>query len=302
MRALAEFIMRGRMQASLVALAGNLVPLISPATLGLVTLRRGWGDTLLILLWAALPVVATVALSQASDLIILASLVGLLVVAAAARVLKATASWQWTLLSVLTLSSAGIWLLGLAMPASAEEVIRETRTVMASLDEQGEGEPVSVFYLLMASIALGVGAEAEQVGTGFVVGFLVWLTSLHAIGSLLLSRWWQALLYNQGGFQAEFHALRLEAPVALVLVIGILICTWLAAEYMVWASLLGMPLLLAGLGLVHHTANQLGLGTVWLVILYAGLVFVGPLSMVLVGVAFLDSFLDLRARLAARGS
>lgn len=297
MKALAEFIMRGRLQASLVALAGNLVPLISPATVGLVTLRGGTANGLLILLWAALPLVAAAMISDASVLIVGSSLAGLLVLMAAANVLKTTVSWQWTLLSVLALCSAAIYGLGLSLSGATADVVEETRAVLDTLGEQDSEEVVSVFYALMAAIAAGLGLET--IHANFVLGFLVWLTALHVVGSLLLARWWQALLYNPGGFQTEFHALRLEAPVAAVLVLGILGCTLLAAEYMIWASLLGMPLLLAGLGFIHHAVSFLGLGKVWLVILYVGLVFLGPLSMVLVGVALLDSFLNLRARLEA---
>ena len=44
MRALAEFIMRGRVQACLVALVGVVVPLVGPAAIGLVTVTEGSFD------------------------------------------------------------------------------------------------------------------------------------------------------------------------------------------------------------------------------------------------------------------
>lgn len=44
MRALAEFIVRGRLQAALVALFGSLVPLVSPAAISLVTLNKGLSE------------------------------------------------------------------------------------------------------------------------------------------------------------------------------------------------------------------------------------------------------------------
>lgn len=52
-----------------------------------------------------------------------------------------------------------------------------------------------------------------------------WMLGLWAlvVGSLLLGRWWQALLYNPGGFGAEFQALRLDwrlAGAALALMLG----------------------------------------------------------------------------------
>src|SRR3569623_513821 len=56
MRALAQYIMRGRMQAMLVALAMAIMSMILPpmnylssAVIGLVTLRRGWQEGLIII-------------------------------------------------------------------------------------------------------------------------------------------------------------------------------------------------------------------------------------------------------------
>ena len=93
MRALAAFIMRGRVQASLVALLGNLVPLVSPATVALVTLRRGAADGLLVLMWAALPLVVAVFMIEASDMVIMTSLVGLVAVDIYSEVLRGSLSW-----------------------------------------------------------------------------------------------------------------------------------------------------------------------------------------------------------------
>jgi len=58
MRALAEFIMRGRMQATLVVVGSAAVPLLfwlSAAASCLVLLRRGPRDAIGILAWALLP-------------------------------------------------------------------------------------------------------------------------------------------------------------------------------------------------------------------------------------------------------
>ena len=60
MRALAEFVMRGRMQATLVVVGSAIVPLLfwlSAAAGALVLLRRGLSDALGILVWAVLPAI-----------------------------------------------------------------------------------------------------------------------------------------------------------------------------------------------------------------------------------------------------
>ena len=294
MRALAEFIMRGRMQASIVALAGNLVPLISPATVGLVTLRRNYQDGLLVLLWAAIPLLATFFMSNASYLIVLTSLTTLVAVMVSAEVLKKTVSWQVTLSATLAICSLVLLVLGSVFSAETARVSSEVQAVIGSLDALGE-EPVSPFYLIMAVTAANLGVTS--VTAGFVLGFLAWLTVMHVVGSLLLSRWWQAMLVNPGGFRAEFHSLRLGSMVASVLMAAVILLHFTSPVLAPWGSMMGFPLLLAGVGLVHHTVAALGLGTFWLVLFYVGLVLFGPMSLILVGLGFLDSILDFRTRI-----
>lgn len=295
MRALAEFIMRGRVQASLVALVGNLVPLISPATVGLVTLRRGLLDGMLVWLWAALPLVVALIISSANDFVVMTSVLGLVVVVIAAEVLKGTVSWQMTMLAVIAACSLAMLALGIVIPESTNRVAGDVQGVMAAMDGQ-KGTSISPFYMLMAVTAASLGVET--VNMTYVLGFMSWLTGLNVIVSLLLARWWQSLLFNPGGFQQEFHGLRFGVAVATVLMAAVVACNLLAPEYRAWGSMLGMPLLLAGMGVAHHAVKFRGMGTVWLVVMYAGLLLFGPLSMVLIAVGFLDSFLNFRARLA----
>ena len=295
MRLLAEFIMRGRLQASLVALLGNLVPMISPATVGLVTLRKSYQDGLLVLVWAAIPLLATFYLDSANFLIVLTSLTTLIAVLVAAEVLKATVSWSVTLVVILGLCSLATIATGGLMQAETAHVAKEVQAVMGNLDALQENQ-TSPFFALMAVTA--VNLSVEKITAVFVLGFLSWLTVMHVIGSLLLSRWWQALLFNPGGFREEFHGLRFTPVIASLLIFGLVVLQFLSPVYMPWASMMGFPLLLAGIGLTHHAASAFGLNALWLIACYAGLILVSPLSLVLIGVSFLDSFLDFRSRIA----
>src|SRR5690554_7516495 len=87
MRALAEFIMRGRTQAAIVALLGTAVPVLTPATIALVSLRKGSANGLMVLLWGLLPMLVYLALGQAPLMPILATS-GLLVAFTAAVILR----------------------------------------------------------------------------------------------------------------------------------------------------------------------------------------------------------------------
>ncbi|MFA5494654.1 MAG: hypothetical protein WC247_07735 [Porticoccaceae bacterium] len=298
MRALAEFIMRGRWQASVVALLGNLLPLVSPATVGLVTLRHSLQEGLLVALWAALPLVVMLYLSDVNPLLAVTSLIGLVAVIPASETLRRAMSWPLALMVSLAVSAGGCVLAGLLAGPQLELLLTDLQQVLVALKSGDSDGPQSVFYLLMAATAVGLGLE--QVSAAFVLGFLSWLVAMQAVATLLLARWWQALLYNPGGFRAEFHGLRFDRALATGLVVGIMACNLGSSDYSTWVSLLGVPLLLAGLGLVHHVVQFWHLGVQWLVLLYIGLLVFGPLSMVLIGIGFLDSFFDFRARIPAR--
>lgn len=282
MRALAQFVMASRARAALVACVGNLVPLLSPAAVALVALRRGLGEALLIALWAALPLAITFYTSDVSPMLVWASLFTLVVVMAAAGVLRASSSWQ---LALLTLSAAsGLIALALGQALTAE--LAEMRDMLAEL---------------FAQMRDAGRSPALEPGVPLVLGLLAWVMAISALGSLLLGRWWQALLYNPGGLGRELRALRLSAPVALALMAGVAACQLGPAGYAVWGNLLGLPLFMGGVALVHHLVAVSQAGSHWLAVFYVCLVLLlGPLGLLLTGVGFMDSLIDLRTRFARR--
>jgi hypothetical protein len=105
LRALAELIMRGRAQACSVALLGWLLPLVSPATIGLITLRKASSEGLIVAMWAVLPWLAFYFAGDVSPLIVLLPVAVLVVVLAIAPVLRSSLSWEWTLLAAVTVSA-----------------------------------------------------------------------------------------------------------------------------------------------------------------------------------------------------
>lgn len=280
MRALAQYIMRGRIQASVVAFFGSLLPLLSPATVSLVTLSKGLAEGSLILLWGCLPLLIAFYVSGVSPMITLATSAGMVVVLMSSEVLRQTLSWSRTLLVLVFISAVGSVVLNLLFSDSARELEALVADMFRQLQEQGE-----------------TGAAPFQPGRTFLLGVIAYVVALTSVACLVLARWWQAALYNQGGFQREFHQLRFSPAVALSLIVGVTACYMAPLEYGSWAGLLGLPLFLAGIGLVHFTVAYYQIGVHWLAVFYVGLVIIGPLSLVLVGLGLLDSILNIRTRL-----
>jgi len=283
LQALAEFIMRGRTQACAVALLGSFFPFVSPATIGLVTLRKGSVEGLLVLLWAALPLIASYSLSEGPALLTLVSIASLIMMVVSANVLRLTASWQSTML--ISMLVGGLTALGTGWLFSTD--------VNLLVDSIGD---------MLAEVAAKQEAEQEPFipGREFILGLIALILAVSALMSMFVARWWQALLYNPGGFAEEFHGLRLQPAVAGFLLLAVIGTTRLPNGYEFWAELVAVPLLLAGLALVHHVVKFLQAGRQWLVFMYVGLIFFGSsVGVLLVGLGFADSVMNLRSRLAA---
>lgn len=281
MGALARYIMRGRIQAVTIALLGSWVPLISQAALGLVTLRKGWQEGLIVTMWAMLPALAGLWLGNVGIAVAYASVAVILVGYALAIVLRVSVSWPVTLASTVVLSI----LTALGILWLAPDLV---------------GEIQSFFKALLVDPEAPEGSEAENIIVQFTAtkasGMVAFWVGVSSIGGLLIGRWMQAIVYNPGGFQQEFHLLRLNPQVALACLAGIAYCLWSGAEYSFWANLFSLPLALAGLGLVHHAIASWGGGVAAVLAMYLVLIIFGPTGIVVSLLGFTDVWLNYRER------
>lgn len=283
MRALAELIMRGRTQACGVAVFGSLLPIISPASIGLVTLRKNSSEGLIVALWALLPWLALYLTSTMSPLLTLAPAAALIVIVVAANILRTTVSWQWTLIGAGIASAVAVSIVGVVASGDVDQVVAEVADLVAQVSAQA-----------------GVSEELSLVpDRTFVLGLLAWMVALTVVCGLFVARWWQALLFNPGGFREEFHGFRLEQRVAVILFAIVVAGVALPREYTPWVELMSLPLLIAGVALIHSSVALMNWGVHWLGLMYFGLFFIGPTGAVLVGLGLVDSILNLRSRLAA---
>lgn len=135
------------------------------------------------------------------------------------------------------------------------------------------------------------------------------LTSVLAAGvvmnvmlTLLLARWWQAMLYNPGGFRQEFRRMGLPrggtGAVALLagLSVGAALLTPAAAGVAADVSAVAMVVLaFIGLAVAHHEVARRGWPVGALVLMYLALVLLqGVALLALVLLAVVDGARDLR--------
>jgi len=277
MRALAEFAMRGRLQAvgSVVGLA--FLPMghwLSAALVALVLLRRGVNDGVFLLLLATLPLVGIYGTSGDPG-----PLIGLVGVACLAWVLRSTQAWPQTLAAAVLVSALGSLVFEQLVDADLDVLVK--------------------WYLELASNDADVGsssAEQEALGRQVIMGLFAMGQAYAMIGFLVLARWWQSQLYNPGGLRQEFHQLRLPVPIAATLVILLVVCVALGTPQAIrWVPLLTVPLVMAAIGWVHWLVGIKGFSGHWLGGFYLILIvmyqFVSPL---LASLALMDSWFDLR--------
>ncbi|MDE0930092.1 MAG: hypothetical protein OSA77_05355 [Halioglobus sp.] len=280
MKGLADFVMRGRLQALLVVVAGAgslLFCWISAAALALVILRKGVGPGAWLFMWALLP--AGTLLYAYGDSGPMTLLVGTMVLA---LVLRSTVS-----LSLAVLAGVGVGVLtGLALMAFSAEYLNQMVAFfgefLGALEEQlsKEGQPIVL----------------PRPEAGQIAGMLGAATATMSMLCLLLARYWQAALYNPGGFGAEFKALQYSTTVSSVLAVAAIALWGLGEQYRSWAMICLLPLTFAGLALIHARVDALGQSKGWLMWFYIIWLLFDPVKFLLVLFVIADSWINFRQR------
>lgn len=276
MRALAEGIMGGRWQAAVVAFIG--LPIISPAAVGLVALRRGAFEGALILVALILPALLWMLMGVVWWAFLCTTVLASLLIYVAAMVLRIYRSWPLTLVCVAIVSTFGVYLIVWSIDLRADMLAMADYMQMSDIDRVDFEKAVD--KLLTQNIAAPV--ISLSVGMGVII-------------SLVLARWWQAILYNPGGFREEFHSLRLDVRlVAITVVLGLALMQAPNAGGSILIFML--PLFFCGLGYIHWWAAKKRFPWV-LWVLYLSLFLSLWVSTTVVTVGMLDSVLNLRKRI-----
>ncbi len=299
MNGFAAWIMRGPMYASALAtvalLLGAALPpfaWLSAAILALVILATGSGG----LARVALPgvVVATVAawlVTGSPWLVFALALVSWGPALVVAGTLRATVRLDLALFAAALMG----WIVVLGIQLAAADMAALWQDVLARMmPPEALGRELDVEPAALEQVY----ARVAPLMTGLVAASLV----LSGITATLLARWWQATLYNPGGFRAEFHGLRLGQTAALVTV-GLMAAAAFTESALLFAVAVvpATVFLIQGLAVVHGVVAVRGLQVGWLVGLYVlGVVLFLQVAMILVVVGMADAWVDLRGRAAGR--
>jgi len=212
---LADYIMRGRMQAMIVASTLALISLVMPpvsivssASVALVTLRRGAIEGLIVLACS----------------IAIAAVLGFFLLG----------NYQFVLLYGMVLW-VPVWLISI--------ILREGRYLSLAIEVAVLLGVLGVvgFYLYNPELAtmwknilsqmVPANAPVEDIQhtldvlSHYMTGIIAAASVFGLLFGLFLGRWWQALLYNPGGFKQEFLSLNTHPRLAIGSIVVIVIAS-----------------------------------------------------------------------------
>lgn len=302
MRSVAAFVLQGRWQAVTVTvgaalLASLLLPLgyFSGAAVALVTLRMGWQHGLFVI---AISLLAIGVLHEVLVPTIGGAAMGMTLTAALwFPVWAAAQSLRRTVLpgrSVMLSTLFGMMVVVGFSLGSEEPAAWWQQSMQRSVAPVLEGLPQAD----QAQIQQGI-AELALIMTGTSAMLL----SLSLIISLFIGRWWQAMLYNPGGFGDEFRRLRLGKQSAMLLLL-LLLAAGLSGNAFLAQNLpmvVLLPFLLQGLAVVHALAKRSNAHAGWLVGTYLLLFVTGPMALLLAFAGVVDNWFDFRAFFGPKG-
>ena len=299
MQFLAIYVMKGRMQAMMVAAALALLSLVFPpvsivssASVALVTLRRGGKEGLYVLVCACL--------------------------AAAILSLFLKIGYQFALLYGLVLWIP-VWLISIVLREGRNLGIAvEIAVLLGVLAVIGfylyQPQPAKLWFDVLSTmmqpmleakpdeVSLEQIQHSAQIFAHFMTGAIAAGSVYGLLFGLFLARWWQACLYNPGGFRSEFLGMKSHPKLAMagvVLIAVALMSSGIFAE-ICWNMLLVLFVLYTFVGTaVLHAAFSAMKGKRFMVpFLYLTLVMI-PHVMVIIAICGLtDHWLDLRNKIS----
>ena len=300
MSALAQFIMKGRNQAilmlsffTILSWLLSLASLLAAATLALPTLRLGPREGMIVMA-GALPVVAVAGyflMGNALDAAGFALVIWVPVILVS-WVLRVTTNLSAALVAAVGLGSLSVTGFYLVVDDVAGFWKNQFQTLLKPiLDQQAQ---------VAGDAAI---ATTLDVFSRFATGSVAAGSILSVILSILLARWWQAGLYNPGGFRKEFISLRLNKWLALTVLVSIATILMSGGDFGLFVANFILPVfvgaMMAGFSVVHALLSDNPNGRFWLTGLYIGIMFVTPLIILVALLGIADSWFDWR-RLAQR--
>ncbi len=294
---LAAFIMKGRMQAMMVASSLAVLSLLFPpvsvvssASVALVTLRRGGNEGLYVLIFSCLSAaVLGFFLFGNIQFAMLYGLVLWLPIWLISIVLREGKHLSVAIQIAVLLGMAGV--IGFYLFVNDPAVMWQSLLSVMAQPMLANNPDVPVEDV----------KQSIQTFSHFMTGGIAAGSVYGLLFGLFLARWWQSVLYNPGGFKAEYLTLRVYPKVALasLLIVAIaLIASGTISEICWNLSILSVVLFtFVGTSILHSAFSESKIKRFAVPFLYITLVLVPHVIAIVVIVGIADAWLDLRSKI-----
>jgi len=205
------------------------------------------------------------------------------------QVLRQTRSWPFTLISLTMVSLGCAALMQTLFESDLAQQVEFLSSILQEASQQIEPQNAAQAELFKVII--------EHLNTTFAAGIWGSMIAIMITLGIVIARSWQAKLYNPGGFQQEFHQLRLgKADTFLYMITGLGFLA-IDASFMTWAWICFLPLTISAIALFHYVAKHKKLRQHWYVIFYMLLILSDFMRLFLVLIAVLDASINFRKQL-----
>jgi hypothetical protein len=310
LRRFTNFVLQGRIQACAVAFLLAYIPIIGSASVliaGLITLRKGALEGAFVFIAATIPYVLSYYSTYHTGVEINLALAAFVMFTTSsclmwlfACLLKRYSSWGFVLDWAVLLGVVLIGTVHIVYPdiknwwgEQLTGYLNKTTMIMQEIQPNAAMVPTPVQLRVVDALKV------------YATGLLFASTLFNALIQLMISRWWQAIMFNPGALRKELLNIRLSYVAGLLF----LICYPLATQGRNEIALDIMPVMylifgIAGLSITHDlVAKKIGwLGLVFLYVSLVGFV-IYPGGLVIAAVifsiiGFFDIGIDFRKRFA----
>lgn len=275
MQSIAKFAMRSPLHAiglSVLSISLGFISWLSPPIVALVLLSKGLREGGNVFFWTLIPI--GIVFHFTGDPTLLFNITSVFLLAFA---LKNRFSWQHVLVLAFFFSLIGTLLYHNFASLAFQRLVD--------------------FVSQLLNMISGIPAIQNKDLANIVVFSYSLQLYFYSIAGICLARWWQSCLYNPFGFGREFRSLRLHPYVATVAVLAVIFCIVFIDRLWLWIPLLASPLFIAALGLMHWVFAAAKISSFWSIGLYVVLLVALEIFVpLLVSIAIIDSFFDLRSR------
>lgn len=278
-----------------VVLVLSMLPILrwlAAILMAVTTLRRGAKDGGLLVLATVLPFLLLV-FNQEMWLPVLNQLIETLLLFGLALLLRSYQSW---LLLLETVTVLGVIVVGVVHWLNPNIIATWQQFLQSEFDLLAK----SVFKSVPSIADLDATSITQMVESfaRYTTGLEIVVVSVSTLFNLAVSRYVQATLYNPGGLRRELYALRLPRLLASILVAIALLAVWTQQAILLdCLSVLLLPLVIAGLSLLHSMTAHSKWQSLWLVICYIALLLFPPQVLILlIGASLTDAWWNVRQR------